>query len=544
MGSDELNNQGDFNAKISDAVDDLFNAVRQIEIDPATNEVKELGTPTPKAETESPALELESQAAGQPAAAAPTPSAAAPSASVKNQELLAKLDQSLMTLDWEVSRSNAGNMRDLLDKAAREYDLGPLVGEGGVISLMHKLLAAMSEAPESVPTSGPLALKSSLSAIKAAALEGQPYSAETRSTLEQAQNALLSVLPEQGSVPVTATAPAASAAPPLPQEFQGALKNHIGRLNQLLGKRLVPVEQFFGRTASLAKLHVVVKSVREQIADQVEQLKAALNGSYGNIMPVADPVAVTIKLGNECQMLMQYHLQVLNHCARRIAPIEKLFADMDGQQKLHAIHFEIRSGLMGQLNYVASALAGEFGPLPPLPKLATAAPATSSQGPASTASAASTACPWTTVMVGRWRGEHIAFIPEQVCFQGKGGFGAGNVARQQSLKLKKLKSWPWSGLKSKFRGTLAEKTNKELASLEFPVLDVPVPASGRDGKNIVVLFQAAKGGVILVDSPLEDLELGDQYQWHASTSSEGDLIGGTISSDFGDPIPVVDVSKL
>ena len=55
MGSDELNDQGDFNAKISDAVDDLFNAVRQIEIDPATNEVKNIASPaaTP---ADSPAL--------------------------------------------------------------------------------------------------------------------------------------------------------------------------------------------------------------------------------------------------------------------------------------------------------------------------------------------------------------------------------------------------------------------------------------------------------------------------------------------------------
>lgn len=539
MGSDELNSQGDFNAKISDAVDDLFNAVRQIEIDPATNEVKDIGSPAPKVDKESPALELESKGASQPA---PAVSAAAPSVSAPSHELLSKLDQSLMTLDWEVSRSNAGNMRDLLDKAAKEYDLGPLVGAGGVIFLMHELLVAMSEAPESVPTSGPLALKSSLTALKAAAIEGQPYSAETRTQLEQAQNALLSVLPEKGAAPAVApqASPVTSAAP-LPQEFEVTLKNHISRLDQLLKKRLLPVENFFAKTASLAKLYVVIKSVRAQLAEQVEQLKDALAGRYGNVMPVADPVNISIKLGNECQMLMQYHLQVLNHCARRVAPIEKLFADMDGQQKLHTIHFEIRSGLMAQLHYLAAALDGEFGPLPPLPKLAAAAPPSPAPQAATPVSAS---CPWDTLMIGRWRGEHIAFMPDQVCYTGKAGFGAGNIARQQSFKLKKLKSWFWSGLKSKFRGALADKSNKELASLEFPVLEIPVPASGRDGKHIVVLFQAAKGGVVLLDSPLEDLDLGGQYKWTASATSEGDLVSGTISSDFGDPIPVVDVSRL
>ncbi len=543
MGSNDLNDQGDFNAKISDAVDDLFNAVRQIEIDPATNEVKELGRPSAPAAKESPGLELESKAGAKPSAGAP----AAPStAAAKSNELLGKLDQSLMTLDWEVSRSNAGNMRDLLDKASREFDLGPLLGEGGVISLMHEVLVAMSESPESVPTSGPLALKSSLTALKAAALEGQPYSAETRKQLEQAQNALLSVLPKKGATSPAPQAVAPVAAPPLPPEFQNTLKKHVARLEQLINKRILPVENFFGKTSSLAKLHVVVKSVRAQLAEQCDQLKAALSGRYGDVMPVADPVGVSIKLGNECQMLMQYHLQVLNHCARRVAPIEKLFADMEGQQKLHAIHFEIRSGLMGQLHYLVAALDGDFGPLPALPKFSPATPVSPSpQATTEKVSGVAGNCPWPTVMVGRWRGEHVAFLPDQVCFDGKAGFGAGNLARQQSLKLKKLKAWPWSGLKSKFRGTLAEKNKKELTSLEFPVLDLPISAAGRDGKHVVVLFQAAKGGVVLVDSSLEPLELGDQYQWNPSaTATEGDLVGGTISSDFGDPIPVVDVSRL
>ncbi len=541
MGSDELDDQGDFNAKISDAVDDLFSAVRQIEIDPATNEVRDLGGPTTKVAKETPALELERKGASQPASAARA--TAVPNGSALSHPILSKLDQSLMTLDWEVSRSNAGNMRDLLDKAAREYDLGPLVGEGGVIALMHKVLIAMSEAPENVPTSGPLALKSSLTALKTAVLEGQPYSPETRKQLERAQNALLSVLPEQSPVSVASQAAVGSApaAAPIPQEFQVTLKNHIARLDQLLNKRLIPVEKFFGKTASLSRLYVVIKSVREQLAEQCDQLKAALGGRYGNVMPVADPVSISINLGNECQMLMQYHLQVLNHCARRVAPIEKLFADMAGQQKLHAIHFDIRSGLMTQLHYVAAALDGDFGPLPPLPKLA--AP-TSGAASRPSQSATKSACPWPTLLVGRWRGEHIAFIPGQVCFEGKPGFGAGNVARQQSLKLNKLKPWPWSGLKSKFRGGLADKSKKELASLEFPVLDLPLSVTGRDGKHIVVLFQAAKGGVVLVDFPLEALDMGDQYKWNPRRTNEGDLVSGTVSSDFGDPIPVVDISRL
>ncbi len=542
MGSDELSDQGDFKSKISDAVDDLFNAVRQIEIDPATNEVKYVGTPAPPPGKDAPALELESRPGSE---SPPVASAASPAGKAQKPELLSKLDQALMTLDWEVSRSNAGNMRDLLDKVAREYDLGPLVGEGGIIALMHKLLAIMSDAPESVPTSGPLALKSSLTALTAAALEGQPYSAETRKQLEQAQNALSTVLPEQGGAfiaPLTA-----SAAPPLPPAFQTALKNHSSRLEQLIDKRLIPVENFFGKTASLAKLHVVIKSVRKQLAEQQEQLKGALAGRYGTVMPVTDPVSITIKVGKECQMLMQYHLQVLNLCARRIAPIEKMFADMEGQHKLHAIHFEIRSGLMAQLHYLAAALDGDFGPLPPLPKfLAATAPLSTPQavGAAAADVSSSSSCPWSSLLLGRWRGEYVAFIPEQVCFEGPAGFGNGGIARQQSLRLKKLKTWPWTDLQAKFRGALAEKSNKELANLEFPVLELPLPAAGGDGKHVVVLFQVAKGGVVVGDSPLEILEIDDQYSWSASSSPAGDLVGGTISSDFGVAIPVIDVRRL
>lgn len=540
MGSDDLN-QGDFNAKISDAVDELFNAVRQIEIDPKTNEVKELATPSSPASAtgkEIPPLEMESDADSQAG------SAPAPQPPGVDSETLSRLDQALMTLDWEVSRSNAGSMRDLLDKATREFDLAPLQGQGGLISLMHDLLVAMSERPENVPTSGPLALKSSLAAIKAAALEGQPYSDETSDLVEQGRAALRSVLPEQAEA---AAAPqptvASSSAPPLPQELQVTLKKHIKRLDQLLQKRVVPVETFFNKAPSLARLHVVMKTVRQQLAEQIAQLKGALAGEYGEVMPVADPVSISLKLGDECQKLMQYHLQVLNQCARRIAPIEKLFADMEGQHKLHAIHFELRSGLTTQLHYVAAALNGDFGPLPPLPKLGKPADSETAQA-AAAPPAATAAPPWSTLKVGRWRGEHIAFIPEQICFEGPAGFGAGNIARQATLKLNKLKPWPWSGLKSKLRGELADKGKKELAGLELPVLDLPMPASGRGGKHVVVLFQGAKGGIVVVDTPLDDLELGDQYEWAPVSDAEGDVVCGRILSDFGDPIPVVDVTRL
>lgn len=517
MGLD-TNNQDDFSAKIADAVDDLFNPVRKIEIDPATNEVREIGG--------SSLTEKEAAGDSAPAATAPEPKRA------DKQATLVKLDQALMTLDWEVSRSNVGNMRDLLDQTVKEYDLGALASEGGVVALMHTLLGRMSETPNNVPTSGPLALKNSLTAIKTAAMEGQPFSAETRTQLEQAQSALVSVLPEGVMVsPVQVVDPVAAASVDLPAVLDDALKHHLLRLDSLLKQRLLPVEGFFGKAASMMKLYVIIKGVNEQLAQQRVSMKQILSGSAPSVIPVNNPVPVTLDISAACQGALQYHLQVLDHCSRRVAPIENLFGNMDGQDKLHALHYEVRCGLKDQKNYLMAILAGQDVAPPKIAKMVLSAAPPEAD------------CPWPVLLSSTWQGVRVAFIPEQVCFDGKPGLFSGNLAKMISFELKKLKSWPWSGLKSRFRGDLAEKTNKELANLEFPVISVPVEGNGRCGKNVVVLFAQSKGAVLFTGTDLENISVAEDFSWVPERRREG-IVVGFLTNDLGENIPVVDLSRL
>jgi hypothetical protein len=524
MGLD-TNNQDDFSSKIADAVDDLFNPVRQIEIDPATNEVREIGGNT------LPKKEEVSVAKGSDAPSAAAASSAAPSVNIDKQETLAKLDQALMTLDWEVSRSNVGNMRDLLDQTVKEYDLGALASAGGVIALMHTLLGRMSDSPENVPTSGPLALKNSLTAIKTAAMEGQPYGAETRTQLEQAQTALVSVLPEGTSAASVVAPSAVAASVTLPEPLNVALRHHLGRLDSLLKQRLLPAEDFFGKEKSMTKLYVILKGVNEQLSQQRSSMKQILTGSIPSVIPVNSPVPVAIDIGAECQGALQYHIQVLDHCSRRIAPIENLFSNMDGQDKLHAIHYEVRCGLKDQKDYLVAVLAGETvtPPVPAKMELPDAPPVAD--------------CPWSMLVSSKWQGRAIAFIPEQVCFDGKPGLFCRNLGKMISFELKKLKSWPWSGLKARFRGDLAEKTNKELVSFEFPVINIPIEGNGKCGKNVVVLFAESKGGVVFTETGLENVSVDDGFSWIPERRKEG-VVAGFLSDDSGEMIPVVDLARL
>lgn len=229
---------------------------------------------------------------------------------------------------------------------------------------------------------------------------------------------------------------------------------------------------------------------------------------------------------------MQFHLQVLEHCARRIAPVEKLFSEMDGQQKLYAIHFEIRCGLTDQRSYLVNVLSGDYSP-PPSPAKA---PVVNKPKPVS--------CPWQTLLTGSWQGERVAFIPGQVAFEGYCSWWAGGgLSKLAAFPLKKLKAWPWSGLQSRFLGELAERSNKELASMEFPIIDLPLQGTGKSGKAVVVLFQDARGGVALMDAELDDLNVGEQFSWKPAVINDS-LFAGELTTEFGEPIPVVDISRL
>ena len=297
-------------------------------------------------------------------------------------------------------------------------------------------------------------------------------------------------------------------------------------------QRLAPVEQFFGKAPSMAKLFVIIKGVKEQVAEQKICLQEMLRGKFSHVIPVNNPVHVSIDIATQCQDIMQFHLQVLDHCARRIAPIEKLFSEMTGQQKLYAIHFEIRSGLTDQRSYLVNVLNGDYSPPPPPAK----APAMAKPKVAT--------CPWPVLVTGNWQGERVAFIPEQINFEGYcSWWGGGGLAKLHAFPLKKLKSWPWSGLKARFRGELSAKSNKDLVSMEFPILDLPLSGSGKVGKAVVVLFQGARGGVVLMDSELDNLNVGEQFSWKAAVINDS-VFAGELTTEFGEPIPVVDITRL
>src|SRR3989339_551801 len=106
--------------EIDNAVDDLFNAYQQVEIDPTTNEVRTVAAPAPK--------QKEPPGTGS-ATAGPTGLDFLPDEliepaglDVMTNDLLSQLDHSLLTLEWDVSLKNIESTRSLFKKLQGETD--------------------------------------------------------------------------------------------------------------------------------------------------------------------------------------------------------------------------------------------------------------------------------------------------------------------------------------------------------------------------------------------------------------------------------------
>jgi hypothetical protein len=461
----------------------------------------------------------------------------------KVADLLADLNQALLTIDWEVSEANISKARSLLTAIRQEMALAADSIVAKLIDLMDQVLKAIGTAPESVPTSGPKALQDSLDTLTQAAMQGAALDATTKNLIETAIEELKDSLPAAGSAQAARSAKAAKVKEtgpelhmeekdtetvPAPAALLNIMRTNLSALEQVTN-RLAPVENLFTQKPGYEKLVAIYRKLRETMNHQKTVLSTALKLEYH-----AAPSTSAAPVPAELRQDIQAHINVLGQCVNRINPVAALFAKSPKFAKLHTIHEKLRTQIEQQIDTFTRALQGDYKP-----------PVFVAE--CSTPPSADIPCPWPKVRLGQWRGKTVAFIPESVAYEkGANRWTKTHLGMLAVFPLRKLKPWPWSRLRTLLNGTLATQQESTLKDLTLPVLNHPDPIQPTQPQltadTLCILYSQDKGGVILLDQPTTEVVVQENWKWQPSKRTAS-IISGTLKTAEAN-IPVIDLNLL
>jgi len=489
-----------FTRNVESTIDELFKASRQIEIDPLTGEVKDLS----QEETgQGPSFQVEGQEEKRPEeirlpdfkeleAPAEQMEIAADeilesdfdlgledeeTKAVNLEQQISQLNQILLTLEWELDQTQVVSAKKLVETIRENPEIGADKNLHELLCLMSMVLEGMADHPEKMPTSGPVALQRGLDVLKTAVWSGEQSTKAEEELFKSAKKELESAIGME--VPEVAREDAG----------ETALK-----------------EKFPGR--------------QEQPADSV--LEAGTREKVAPIEPEYQALANTVKS----------HIKILDDCIGHILPVERLLARTPGMEKLHHFQENIKGRLEEQKRILEKALTGDYGPSVGVPDYAAKRtrdiPMETDKKEEITSGDIS--CPWNELVVAQWDQKQVAFAPEDVAFAGTAPWWARNgLNKLNTFKLKKLKTWPWTKIKSLMQGELSNKEESQLIKLEFPVLQKSNSSSGHSqpsgNPTVLVLSRADKGLVLMLDTSLENISITHEYSWEPSAERNGPWVG-------------------
>ncbi len=380
---------------IDDAADNLFNQYvvkKPPSATPPELDTTLAGSPPPlplpsEPEPEAPSFDIEPDSA---------PISASGAVDGEDNEIMAQMEEVLLSIDWEVSQKNLTKGREVLKKLVSHHGLNSDSPASLVAGQMDKVLTLMLNNPETVPVSAPSQLKKALEAIRSAVAQGPTPDAAIRKLLSQTLSELHAVetshpesksglelnLTLESEAPLS-TAPIRQETPPVApqkpskvpvssestedfgmelglesevdQDQQGTsvktettqvLKAYNEALSTAI-KSISPMEKLFANRAGMEKLHAVNKHVREKLAGQVQLLSQTFSGGYTRYTGLG-----TVNGWLESQ------LDILNPCVKRLAKVENLFAKTKGYEKLHELVKKIRVSLATQQEAITTAVGG------------------------------------------------------------------------------------------------------------------------------------------------------------------------------------------
>lgn len=470
----------DFHGEIDDAIDTLF-------------------APHAGAAQNKPAAAAAPVEPERPAPAAPQEKAAALPASLLSADgadAFSPFEEALLSLDWEISASNIETARRALKEIQGNFEVDKAVALTEVFSLMDRLLEAMAIAPQSVSTSAPKTLQEGLQTLRAAA-GAEDLSLIEKTLLDPTVSELRSAIPN------------------IPKDYSKLVQTPQPKKQGVLGdaqKTAAAVQAPAAQTARTSAFTLVSPD-----EDLLPELPVA---------PMGRAAVVLIEAVNA-------HLTVLGKCiAKRIVPVENLFAKTPGYEKLHAIHTELRERLERQKQNLIKALGADYqadAPVPVEPALGQSAK-----------QAEAAVCPWQTVAIATWGGKTVGFLPEQIVYQGKPSRKVRKCG--PFLPLKMLKRGFFGKIGFVMQGELSFHDEAVLKTLTIPVAKYSGAEAPQADSPLLVLFRENSGMAFWLDEPTEQLDIPSGCRWEPVTDP-GTLVAGNLTIK-GKNIPVITMRSV
>lgn len=422
------NNEKDFHEEIDDAIDNLFGPYAGN--DEATPEI--IADAQPTSETSDPDVTFQV---------------------VEQTDDITKVEEALLSLEWEISAPNIEKARTALKDLQQNLATEKATSLAEVFSLMDQIFEAMAVAPQNVPTSAPKTLKEGLQAIQT--------TAQTDDLVNIEQNLIDPTLSELRS-----------ALPNIPKDYSKIL----------LKSEVNPIETAEPAAEPESHTH------EEPTEPETDTLTFDL--------PEQQSQVPTILIET-----INGHISILDKCiAKRIVPIENLFGKTPGYEKLHAIHKELHQRMDKQKQILINALGADY--------LAGAAPPADCPPQPKVEPAAS---PWQTIVTTTWEGQTVAFIPEQIAYDGI----PNKAPAGPFLPLKNLKKGMFGKITSVVKGALNFYNESTLKDLQVPIARATntVSKTPDSTENVVILFNDNSGMAFYLGQPLEVMEVSSAWTW-------------------------------
>jgi len=537
---EQTNNQPDpeqFTKEIEDTIEDLFAPAKQIEIDPLTNEIKELSQTE---EVEAP-LGLDFGEGDQDTSETTPKPDVSPGGDLEldldldfDEEEVKQVNeteenrihrfnqlyQALLTLEWEVNRDNIHAAKDLLEGVASEFKLIEGVDGDKVLSLMRKTLSKLAEDPESVPTTAPKVLQKVVEAVIGL------QSGENGVLIGKKQSLEDAIVELEGLQQLEKTASYLS------EEEAGDQQESLASEYLDMELELQPDEVKDVEPAS-----VELEEVSSQGIVEPKEVVEAVSDTPFEEDAKTEQSGPGEKIAESLISAVNFHVAVLDDCIENLRPVESLLKKTRGLEKLYRFHVGLRTRLEEQKGVLLDVLGGKSFTPPVYTRFFEA----EGDIPEKTEQKS----PWKELALARWEGREVGFLPEEIGFIGTTRLNLSEFKGKSTFPLKKLKKWPWSKLRPLFVGELSGLTEEELKGLELPVISSPEPSSICNENNsestMLVLYSGDRGCVLFVDEQPRTVSIPDDWSWEPGKDS--DVWKGFLKGSNG-AIPVATLESL
>jgi hypothetical protein len=550
-----------FTSEIEDTIDDLFTPKKKIEIDPLTQEVKVIGdggeTPAePEAEAEAPsepetteieialtdeAIEISgpeksedekgpegsvkgSEAEGtatnadqeglfelelEPEIAAQADSHADSQPVVESTEEspVQLLKQTIFTIEWEVKTEQIDDALNQIGRIEKEITGLPPSMIMELLPAMIMTLKKMRSAPDKVDPGAPALLKRSVELLEAA----EAKKALDDGEISRLSDELMETLREKQAKEVEAGIPAEQGKKGEPeasnvletQELEFELEPEVREHAQGTAQ-----EAAFTPKKEQSPLEGP-KAEETPKQQETQQQEAPVQAAEVESVSSVDFMIEQAGLSGEARALLEEHLEKVKGLINKILPVERVLKEQAGAEKLYLFQSSIRATLQEEYNRLSSYFLGyeeEFVPT----ATPSGRPEPKGQDHRGPEGGEFSQLPFKSLMGCTTDGLRLALLPEEVAMVVRPGLmNKGKIKGADTIKLKALKAWPWSKLSSLASGPLAEKSEKELAEIELPVVrkigDNPIDTPSNF--TVVVLFDGSKGCALLISDELQELDL-------------------------------------